>query len=135
MADERGTSPGPARAPQESLLTRFLDLAAQQLGRQSRDTGATSPSTPAGSQSGSVRVSDPSGFDTITFEDWSEYTQVDRVESDVGCAVQDAFERGVGFDAGEVHSKAGVRSRPERDVRCGRSLDVDIENVPPATGG
>jgi FAD/FMN-containing dehydrogenase len=68
-----------AGAPHDSLLTRFLDLAAQQLGRQSSDTGATSPSG----------VSDRFGFNTINFEDWSEYTRVDQVESVAAASADD----------------------------------------------
>ncbi|MDQ1521534.1 MAG: hypothetical protein QOI55_2607, partial [Actinomycetota bacterium] len=81
MADEHGTGAGPAPPPQESLLTRFLDLAARELGRP-RNAGATSPSAPAGS----------SGFDTITFEDWSEYTRVEQVESVAATSADDVVE-------------------------------------------
>jgi hypothetical protein len=66
------------------LLARFLDLAAQELGRQPRDADTTSRSAP-------VR-SDPSGFNQVTFEDWSEYTKVDRVESVAAASADNVVE-------------------------------------------
>jgi hypothetical protein len=51
------------------------------------------------------------------------------VESDIGCAVQDALERSVGFDAGEVHSEADVRPSPERDVGRGRARNIECFGV------
>jgi hypothetical protein len=68
-------------APQQSLLARFIERAAQELGRQPTDTGATSPSAPAGSQS------------TITFEDWSEYTKVAGVEWVAAGSAQDVVDQ------------------------------------------
>jgi hypothetical protein len=77
--DRRGTSHEPATAPPRSLLDRFLTAAAHELDRQSRETGATSPSAPSDRPSSPPGFSDQLGFQRITFEDWSEYTKVDGV--------------------------------------------------------
>jgi hypothetical protein len=78
VADERGAGGASARPSQESLLARFIELAAEVLGRQPTQGGAKPPSAPARSQPTPAGASDPFP-NRVLFEDWSEYTAVANV--------------------------------------------------------